>query len=218
MRRTRMGLLSALVATFALVGGGMAEASHWWNGYKWATTDGRVEVYADLSDVKGEWAQVTSQVVEDWDRSGRIVLDTNPDGKQGVVTFASGNFPASGWLGLAMVQLDSRQRITRGRVLLNEWYWSSGIVEGLEARRHVACQEAGHPFGLDHQAGPSCMNDSPSELGSWVSPNMHDYVQLDTIYHQPDGYDSGTLSGSSVQASRARAPQLGGGPRLPRPR
>lgn len=206
VRRTRIGLLSALVAMLTLVGGGMAEASNSWNGYKWATADGVVDLRADVSDVQGEWAQVTGAVIADWDNSARINLNTSPDGKQGVVTVRSDDYGATGWLGIAMVSLEGG-RITSGRVLLNDWYWSRGLVEGLPPRQHVLCQEMGHTFGLDHQSqsGRSCMNDHPSELGRWVRPNAHDYEQLDAIYRHPDGYDSGTLEAGSGNPRRARA-------------
>ncbi|MFN2556391.1 MAG: hypothetical protein ABR592_05870 [Nitriliruptorales bacterium] len=205
MRRTRIALLPALLVIFTLLGGGMAQANHWWNGYKWATRDGVVDLYADLSHVRGEWARVALPVVGDWDRSPRIALDTFQAGKQGAVTVESGNFGASGWLGVAIVRLDSRQRIVGGRVRLNEWYWATGRVQGLAARRHVLCQEFGHVLGLDHQLAQSCMNDHPTALGDWVTPSLHDYEQLEYIYSRVDGYDSGTLAASSAAASPARA-------------
>ncbi len=207
MRGIRTGLMSALLVIFVLVGGGVAEADHWWNGYKWATTDGVVDLYADISDVKGEWARVAVPVLVDWDRSPRVALGTSPIGRQGVVTIESGNYGASGWLGVAVVKLDSRRRIVDATVRLNEWYWANGWVQGLAARQHVLCQEFGHVLGLDHRPGRSCMNDDLSVLGDWVRPSFHDYDQLDQIYSKVDGYDSGTLGGSSNPASRARAAQ-----------
>lgn len=207
MRRTRMTLLSVLLVVFALVGGGIAEANHWWNGYKWATTDGVVDLYTDLSYVKGDWARVTLPVLVDWDRSPRVALGTSPTGRQGVVAIESGNYGASGWLGVAIVKLDSRQRIVDARVRLNDWYWATGRVQGLAARQHVLCQEFGHVLGLDHWLGQSCMNDDPGALGDWVRPARHDYDQLEQIYRGVDDYDSGTLGGTSNPARRARAAQ-----------
>ncbi|MDQ3932282.1 MAG: hypothetical protein M3252_05530 [Actinomycetota bacterium] len=206
MRFTRMGLIAALVTTLTLMGGSLAEASHWWNGYKWATTDGVVDLYADVSQVQGEWARATGEVIRDWDNAARVEIDTSPAGKQGMVTVRSASYGPNGWLGVAMVSLEGR-RIIGGRVLLNEWYWSNGFVTAPQARQHVFCQEVGHVFGLDHQDAQSCMNDSPSELGRWLHPNAHDYEQLDAIYRQTDGYNSGTLGGSSRNPQRARAAQ-----------
>ncbi len=205
MRRTRIALISALLVVFALTGGGMAQADHAWNDYRWATRDRVVDLYANLSYLRGAWTWVAPPVLSDWDRSERVALGTTPEGKQGVVTVESGDYGASGWLGVAMVRLDSRHRIVAGRVRLNEWYWATGRVRGLRARQHVLCQEFGHVLGLDHVLTASCMNNDPTSVGSWVSPNAHDYDQLEQIYSQPDGYDSGTLAGSSGAASPARA-------------
>ncbi len=205
MRRTRTALLSALLVVFALVGGGMAEAKHAWNDYRWATRDREVNLYVDRASLRGQWNWVAPPVLADWDRSERVALGTTPEGKQGVVTVESGDYGASGWLGVAMVRLDSQHRIVAGRVRLNEWYWATGRVRGLRARQQVLCQEFGHVLGLDHQLTDSCMNDDPTSLGSWVSPNAHDYEQLEQLYRAPDGYDSGTLAGSSGAASPARA-------------
>lgn len=207
MRRTRMALLSALVVTFALIGGGMAEARHSWNGYKWATKDRVVDLYIDFTSVRGAWTSVTGQVVEDWDISERLELDTRPVGQPGAVTVRNANYGPTGWLGVTMVNLDARQRITAARVLLNDWYWRNGFLEGLEDRRQVLCHELGHGFGLDHRVGPSCLNNSAGTLGDYVSPDTHDYEQLDQIYSRVDGYDSGTLGGSSGNTRRARAAQ-----------
>ncbi|MDP8928988.1 MAG: hypothetical protein M3O70_10565 [Actinomycetota bacterium] len=114
MRPTRMRLLAGLVATFTLLGGGLAQANHWWNGYKWATSDDVLDLYADVSDVRGEWARVTGEVITDWDNAARIEIDTSPAGKQGVVTVESASYGPNGWLGVAMVSLQ-RGRIISGR-------------------------------------------------------------------------------------------------------
>lgn len=201
MERTRTSLLSALVVGFALVGGGMAEAKHTWAKHRWATKDGVVDVYADVSDVEGDWTAATAEVLEDWDRSEQIELDRDPAGKQGVLTVSSGTYGPTGWLGVAMIKFDPNQRIAAGRVELNEWYWTIGLVDGQPGRHQVYCQEVGHIFGLGHQSDDSCMNDELSLLGGWRHPNDHDYEQLATIYSVPDGYDSGTSPSTSSSYS-----------------
>ncbi len=209
VRRTQTGLLSALLVIFALVGGGVAQADHAW--YHWATTDGVVELYADVSAVKGDWVAITGPVLESWNQPppgqpDHVVLTTSPSGSQGMMTVRSGNYGATGWLGIAEVKLDRNLRIVEGRVSLNDWYWRRGAVADSLSRRHVYCQEVGHILGLEHQyrPGDSCMNDE-AQLGQFVQPNSHDFQQLASLYSQRDGYNSGTLGGSASRASRARA-------------
>lgn len=187
------------VAALLLGSVGTAAATHRWENLSWATTDGTVELYGDTTALGRAWDVYSDDVLDDWDASSHIVLDRDPQGKQGAVRVRSGNFGPSGWLGIAVVWINDSNHIVAGAVSLNDWYWAADFGYDEIERRFVYCQEVGHILGLGHQyvPGDSCMNDAVSGRRRRARPNAHDLEELATIYRHPSGYNSGEFVSDS---------------------
>jgi hypothetical protein len=91
----------------------------------------------------------------------------------------SGYYGFNGWLGIAEIRRYSGCTIFEGRCRLNRSYLDSGY--STTNRKHVACQEVGHLWGLGHNRGSSttCMNDT---ILSAPQPNSHDQSLVNSIY------------------------------------
>jgi hypothetical protein len=98
-------------------------------------------------------------------------------GKTDHINCYAGNYGNNGWLGIAEILTYSGCIIKEGRARLNKTYLNNGYSK--KAKRHVACQEVGHLFGLDHQSGASCMNDN---ILNKPRPNSHDRSMVNSIY------------------------------------
>lgn len=104
----------------------------------------------------------------------------------------SGNYGPTSWLGLATI-FPSGCTINYAEAALNA-YWLDGY--GQSAKEHVACQEVGHTFGLDHQYGSAtCMNDSRLDA---PQPDGHDADMLLTIYSSARFYENADFGGQSL--------------------
>ena len=81
--------------------------------------------------------------------------------------------------GIAEIRRYSGCTVLEGRCRLNRSYLDSGY--STTNRKHVACQEVGHLFGLGHNRGSSttCMNDT---ILSAPQPNSHDQSLVNSIY------------------------------------
>lgn len=86
-----------------------------------------------------------------------------------------------GWLGLATIY-PSGCVITRATSKLNDSYLRDTSRYSQTSVDHVACQEVGHTFGLDHNRTDTdtCMNDTILTAGNRI--NAHDSAQLNLIY------------------------------------
>ena len=146
-------------------------------------------------------ADVSAAIVE-WANLGTAIQPTEVNRGDQVVVKAKRSSPSL--LGRARIWLeqdtDGQWHITAGEVLLNTLYLNSLTDAQWD---HLACQEFGHIWGLDHnRVGDSspddatCMNDdidvnlnflNPSILGLYTSPNGHDTAHLNAIYNgHPD--------------------------------
>lgn len=88
-------------------------------------------------------------------------------------------YGTNGWLGLATIY-PSGCVIQAAMAQLNDTYLASYSQTAVD---HVACQEIGHTFGLDHNRGSSttCMNDLITSAGNSI--NQHDRDTLYCIYN-----------------------------------
>jgi predicted Zn-dependent protease len=88
----------------------------------------------------------------------------------------------NGWLGLATISGIRNCVIGSASSKLNDSYLRDTTRYSQTAVDHVACQEVGHTFGLDHnrQAPDTCMNDTLLTAGNRI--NQHDKDQLASIY------------------------------------
>ena len=164
-------------------------ASHSWSYFHWAKA-GTGELALPLGDnVSGTWDGYLRDVAGDWSRSSVIELNlasglggTSCRANEGRIEVCNRKYGRNGWLGLAQVWL-SNGHIVRATAKVNDTYFALTQYNTPNARRHVLCQEVGHTLGLDHVDDASCMNDHGgiNDL-AYISPNDHDYQQLETIY------------------------------------
>lgn len=200
MRRTL--LVVTLGALWLAVTPAVGNAGHSWNGYHWSRSANPVTLPLVDSTVKVDevldWPGYLSAVSVDWSKS--TVLDTSltpgdtqfasrvlclPDA--GTIRACNAENPNVLWLGLATVWLDGKH-ITRASSQVNDTWFKTSFFRDKHAARHVLCQEVGHTLGLDHQYAATCMDDiNGLKDPAYVSPNAHDYHELETIYKHLDG-------------------------------
>ncbi|HEX4954224.1 MAG TPA: zinc-dependent metalloprotease [Thermoanaerobaculia bacterium] len=98
-----------------------------------------------------------------------------------------GAYGTNGWLGLATISGISSCHIGLGKSQLNDTYLRNTGTYSQTAVDHVACQEVGHTFGLNHNrtSSTTCMNDTILTAGAQI--NQHDRDLLSSIYaHVPN--------------------------------
>jgi hypothetical protein len=185
MRRREVLLAALPIVGMLLLGAAPpAMANHKLGKLHWAAETAATTVALNLNDsgVSG-WGK--SSVRSDWDSSGQIAFVSSG----GVdITATSDDFGNTGYLGAAFITYTPGSgHITSAEVQLNEFYDLTP-----DQQRSVYCQELGHTLGLNHLKSPkfdastSCMNDRTFAL----SPNWHDFAQLDSIYSHADGFNS----------------------------
>ena len=220
-RRTKALLAAAAVVTVAVP----AAATHSWNNYHWARTsnpftlslgDNVTAVWdTHLRTASTEWN--LSTVLDTVVQSGRVRNVRTCKPTLGRVEICNAAYGQNGWLGIASIWANG-DHITQGTVKMNDTYFNMAQYNRPEWRLSVMCQEIGHTFGLDHQdedfTNPNlgtCMDYTSNILGppSNVSPNAHDFEQLEIIYEHldststvgtnfasaPEGQESGTTPG-----------------------
>lgn len=101
--------------------------------------------------------------------------NTTPD-----LTMNAAFYGSTGWLGLATLDSLSGCHVIDASALLNRSYLDSSSYSTTNVS-HVACQEIGHTFGLNHNQGASntCMNDT---ILSAPYPNQHDFDSIRALY------------------------------------
>ena len=92
----------------------------------------------------------------------------------------NGYYGSTGWLGIAEIQRYSGCTVYQGRSRLNQTYLDNGSYSRTN-KKHVACQEVGHLFGLHHNtsSNTTCMND---RILTAPYPNSHDQSMVNSIY------------------------------------
>ena len=108
------------------------------------------------------------------------------DGSTGTVNTFNGDYGNNGWVGVAIVELDSTSgdnHIVYGETHLNDYYAGQfAVYNDPLVMRKVQCQEIGHTFGLDHiKKDTSCMYSSMAFIGSTYTPNGHDGEVVNAI-------------------------------------
>lgn len=173
-----------------------ASASHAWRDYHWSRATNPLNLAA-LDSVTAGWDGLLDLVVADWNLSAVVAVaeepsdDANATRKKcptvtGKIRVCSATYGSNGWLGIAEIWV-SGSHIVKGRARVNDSYFNTSKYNDENAKRHVLCQEVGHLFGLSHQTAVSCMDDRNGLFDpTYVSPNAHDYEQLDLIYAHLD--------------------------------
>lgn len=205
-----LAIVTLLIAAVA-AGSVPADANHSWGPYHWARTSTPFTLQLGDNMTTAEWKGFLGNVSTDW--TAATALDTAitaGGGKRcrttlGRVEVCNAKFGFNGWLGLAQIWINSENHIVQGAAKVNDTYFSTATYNDPSAKRHVLCQEVGHTFGLGHQAAVSCMDDKNGLFDpTYVSPNQHDYDQLDIIYAHTDG-------SSTVKSGAVAAPGNAGG-------
>lgn len=210
MKKFIMAALAAAVISTA------SYAVHSWGGYHWERSSNPLNLTI-INSTTGAWDDYVALAVGDWylssvlnlteDISGSTSTRTRrrckpPGGKVRICNLAYGN---NGWLGLAGISINSEGHIVSGYTKLNDTYYATGSYYDTPAwRQSVTCQELGHNVGLTHQdvdfviaSSTSCMEyQSPP----FVSPDPHDYEQLELIYAHLDESDDGGGGGGGCNA------------------
>lgn len=206
----RAGRCASLLAATVVALGGVTAASaatQSWNGYHWARTGPLAISLGD--NVASIWDSYLQVAASDWSAANNINFTliagtSNPSSCSAVygnVQVCSGNYGATGWLGIANVWTSSDSHIVQATVKLNDYYFSQSRYNTTAYRSFVTCQEVGHTLGLAHtnevrtnaNTG-SCMdytNDPSGLLGSNgtlanTRPNSVDFAALTGIYNHLD--------------------------------
>lgn len=177
-------ILTGMALTGIVLGTVMgAWANHRWGCYRYP--DGAIGVWVpEGNDYTNIFMEEIFWDADSWGSSTHLALTRIPDWKMfdlDTVNAYWGTFGETGWLGLAIIYLYSDGcTISVGQALLNLTYLDNGNYSRTN-KKHVACQEVGHLFGLDHnrQASDTCMNDT---LLTAPQPNAHDRDLINSIY------------------------------------
>ncbi len=212
---SRRSLAVALMVVSGLVAS--PSANHSWNDFHWARQSNPFTLKLAVS-TPANWHQYVIKASNDWSLSNvldtTLILGSNDPSvcspTSGRVEVCTAAYGTTGWLGIATVYLTAGNHITQGTVKLNETYFHMAQYNSPAWRHFVTCQEIGHTLGLGHvnenNTDPntgSCMDYTNDPDGtvrgqlSNVSPNAHDYEQLQTIYTH---LDNTTTIGSSTAA------------------
>jgi hypothetical protein len=202
---TRLVLPVALVVAVAAL-----QADHSWGNYHWARTANPFTLKVG-NNLSGAWEGHLDNAIDDWNLSTVLDLQKVAGGTRpksckatpGQIEVCNASWGNNGWLGLAQIWA-SGSHITQGTAKMNDYYFNQPAYNTPGWRQLVMCQEIAHDFGLDHQDETfnnrnlgTCMdytNDPDGGAGGAVnndptnvSPNQHDYNQLETIYAHLDG-------------------------------
>jgi hypothetical protein len=178
-RRRALAIWSTVVLVALVLGIGAGMASNRWgcwryvdNGINWF--NGATGDYWDIYD---EEAKADA---DSWNRSTTIALSpVTGAGSSDHINAYNGFYGINGWLGLAEIRSNWSCYVFEGRARLNMSYLEGGYSR--TEKKHVACQEVGHLFGLDHNrnASSTCMNDT---ILSAPQPDSHDIGMVNSIY------------------------------------
>ena len=183
MNKRSIRTLAVLFAAAFLAGTAVQlYAFHQWGCYHWAwpTANSRLDLgYAYgrvLTD--RDYAGAFVRARDAWNTAPPLNVFQVSSGNQ--LTWYARKYGFNGWLGLATIYINGCI-INKGTSKLNDSYlqFSSYSQTNID---HVACQEVGHTFGLDHDRtrADTCMNDTVLTAGAQIS--QHDKDEIRTIY------------------------------------
>lgn len=186
----------------ALAGAATIYADHSWGTYHWARQSSPFTLQVG-DNVDGTWDVYLDEAIYDWSLSRVLNLTevaggANPKNCRptiGRIEVCNSKYGRNGWLGLAQIWA-SGDHITQAVSKLNDTYFDTADYNTPAWRQLVMCQEIAHDFGLDHQDEAfgnknlgTCMDytSNPEGPPSNLSPNKHDFDQLEIMYAHLDG-------------------------------
>lgn len=193
---------TVVLAGCALLFGAFAStalANHSWGSYHWGRTANPFTLTV-VDTTSSGWTSYVNGAVSDWTSSTVMNLSKTTGAAKrrcapiaGKVQVCNDTYGNNGWLGLASIWTASgTTHIAQATTKFNDTYFNSSAYNNPNERAHVACQEIGHDFGLDHQdtSGAdfnTCMDyfqNTGANAGNTDSthPNTGDYDQLLCIY------------------------------------
>lgn len=174
-----IGVMALAFMLAALVGATAASASHRWGCWKYANY--YIRWYNGASGSYYNYYQQEAKTDSNsWDSYTDLSLpQVSSAGTSDHVNAYAGFYGGTGWLGLASIQRASGCTVLQGNAYLNRSYLDSGYSS--TNIKHVACQEVGHLFGLQHNtsANNTCMNDT---ILTAPYPNSHDRDLINSLY------------------------------------
>lgn len=219
--RVLFGALFLLLVVMLFPSG--TTAHHSWGKYHWSRTSSvlRLEVGENLSN---GWSGYLDAAVRDWNASDVVqlaVVNSSVDPltcppTPGRIEACNAAYGATGWLGVAQIWVTGGSHISQATTKVNDTYFDTDFYDTPAWRQMVMCQEIAHDFGLDHQDENfnntnlgSCMDytNDPEGPPSNVSPNPHDFEELESIYAHLDG--GGSTGGGGRGRGRAGAAPIG---------
>lgn len=180
-RKRALGILTSVFTAVFIVGtAGTAIASHRWGCWKY------YNYYINwYNGASGDYWYIYNEEARSDSNAWSPYTDVylNPVSSAGTtdhINAYAGYYGSTGWLGLASIIRYSGCTIYEGRSQLNKTYLENGSYSRTN-KKHVACQEVGHLFGLAHNtsATNTCMND---KILSAPYPNSHDRDLVNSIY------------------------------------
>ncbi len=207
----RRPLLAA--AGLAILFAATSSANHSWGGYHWGRTSNPFTLKVG-DNVSNAWDSYLNNAITDWSASSvlnlvKVAGGTRPKNCRptaGQIEVCSERYGYTGWLGIAQIWL-SGGHIAQATSKMNDSYFNSATYNTPAWRQMVMCQEIAHDFGLDHQDENfnnanlgSCMDytSDPDGPPSNMTPNSHDFAQLESIYAH---LDSTTTISSALPSS-----------------
>lgn len=186
-----------------------SSATNSWGGYHWARTTAQFTLKTVDNLTSTDWKTHLAQASSDWNSPALVGVTFTPlltavtSGANrncrmvaGTTQVCNGSYGATGWLGLASINITSSLHITQGTAKMNDTYFNTATYNNTNERQHVMCQEVAHTFGLDHQStdGSSqntCMDyfsntGANAVLATSTRPNAHDFDELNIIYAHLD--------------------------------
>lgn len=170
---------TAVLVLAAVAGTSATYASHRWGCWKYYNyyirwyNGGTGDYYSIFEEeARTDW--------NSWHNYTDIYLaPVSSPGSSDHINAYNGYYGATGWLGIAEIRRYGGCTIYEGRARLNMSYLEGGYSR--TNKKHVACQEVGHLFGLHHNTGSysTCMN---NQILSAPYPNSHDRSLVNSIY------------------------------------
>lgn len=150
LSRRRKALAFLALAFTPVMAGSSVAGAHQWGQWHWHRGGGAVYIYV-WNGCESAWVSMCEAARYDIHKRPHPVylstVDTHTD-----ISMLSGNFGATGWVGLAEMINYTYPHVTHAHATFNTYYGYSGLnAQG------VMCQEIAHTLGLDHAATGDCM-------------------------------------------------------------